>query len=109
MEQSLIYPAFTFPASPILTSHRISICGILFNRNGERLRLHGVTYGPFALNADGEPFPQEKQLHDDFLQMQSAGINSIRIYHLPPEGLLAKAEEMGIAVFVDIPWPKHVC
>jgi GT2 family glycosyltransferase len=82
---------------------------MLFIRNGERLRLHGVTYGPFALNTEGFPFPGDNQVHDDFLQMQAAGINSIRAYHLPPKSLLAKAEELDMSVFVDIPWPKHVC
>src|SRR5258708_9142420 len=82
---------------------------MLFIRKGERVRLRGVTYGPFALNTDGQPFPEEKLIHDDFQQMQTAGIHSIRTYHLPPEGLFAQAEETDISVFVYIPWPKHMC
>lgn len=109
MEQTLLDPAHIRPAPPISSFQRISIGGMLFIRKGERVRLRGVTYGPFALNADGQPFPEEKLIHDDFQQMQSAGINSIRTYHLPPEGLLAEAEETDISVFVDIPWPKHMC
>src|SRR6266851_4047247 len=109
MEQTLIDPVYARPTLPILKSQRISIGGMLFVRKDERLRLHGVTYGPFALNAEGFPFPENDQIHDDFQLMQTAGINSIRTYHLPPEDLLAKAEEMDMSVFVDIPWPKHVC
>jgi GT2 family glycosyltransferase len=41
--------------------------------------------------------------------MQAAGINAIRTYHLPPEWLLAQADEQGMAVFVDVPWRKHLC
>src|SRR5207244_2733303 len=38
-----------------------------------------------------------------------AGVNAIRTYHLPPEWLFHRADEYGLAVFVDVPWPKHVC
>ena len=39
----------------------------------------------------------------------SAGVNSIRTYHVPPEWFLAEADEGGITVLVDVPWPKHLC
>src|SRR5262249_62321311 len=32
--------------------------GKFLTRGGQRLRVRGVTYGPFAPTADGEPFPQ---------------------------------------------------
>src|SRR5437660_3308693 len=41
--------------------------------------------------------------------MLAAGINSVRTYHIPPEWLLGLADEQGINLLVDIPWPKHVC
>jgi len=41
--------------------------------------------------------------------MLTAGINSIRTYHEPPEWLLHQADEQGIGVFVDVPWRKHLC
>src|SRR5260370_22588637 len=41
--------------------------------------------------------------------MGAAGISSIRTYHLPPAWLLEQADEQGLNVFIDIPWPKHVC
>src|SRR5207248_2821246 len=45
----------------------------------------------------------------DFALMRAAGVNAIRTYHLPPEPLLELADEHGLAVFIDVPWPKHVC
>jgi len=45
----------------------------------------------------------------DFDQMRDASINSIRTYHLPPEWFLGLADERGIGLFIDVPWPKHVC
>ena len=36
---------------------RVRIGGKFFTRTRQRFRVQGVTYGPFAPNADGEPFP----------------------------------------------------
>jgi GT2 family glycosyltransferase len=41
--------------------------------------------------------------------MGDIGVNAIRTYHVPPEWLLELADERGMAVFVDVPWPKHLC
>jgi hypothetical protein len=41
--------------------------------------------------------------------MRAAGVNCIRTYHSPPDWLLDQAENEAIRVFIDIPWPKHVC
>ncbi|HJT35289.1 MAG TPA: glycosyltransferase [Pirellulales bacterium] len=88
---------------------RPRIDGKFFARGQQRLRIHGVTYGPFAPNVDGEPFPARGLVVADFEQMRSFGLNAIRTYHLPPEWLLALAEERGISVLVDVPWAKHLC
>ncbi|MFL5241598.1 MAG: glycosyltransferase [Gemmataceae bacterium] len=74
-----------------------------------RLRIQGVSYGPFAANACGEPFPTVDQVQDDFTKMRAVGINSIRTYHVPPEWLLDSADEQDIKVMVDAPWSKHLC
>jgi hypothetical protein len=41
--------------------------------------------------------------------MRTVGINSIRTYHSPPEWLLDLAGAHGVAVLLDVPWPKHIC
>jgi GT2 family glycosyltransferase len=83
--------------------------GRFFARAGRRVRLQGVTYGPFAAGADGQPFPDRARVADDFARMQDAGLNAVRVYHAPPDWLLAQAQERGVGVFVDVPWPKHLC
>jgi GT2 family glycosyltransferase len=83
--------------------------GLRFARAGQRLRVRGVTYGPFAPNSAGEPFPDPDRVGEDFALMRAAGINSIRTYHVPPEWLLRLADEHGMTVFIDVPWAKHLC
>ena len=91
------------------SSSRVRLDGKFFERGGVRFRAQGVTYGPFAANDRGEPFPCPDRVRDDFSLMRAAGINSIRTYHLPPEWFLHLADEMGMALLIDIPWPKHLC
>jgi GT2 family glycosyltransferase len=83
--------------------------GKFFTRGGQRLRVQGVTYGPFAPNAGGLPFPEPGRVADDFNRMRVAEINSVRTYHVPPEWLLDLADEQQISVFIDVPWRKHLC
>src|SRR5262249_16477404 len=75
-------------------------------RGGQCFRVCGVTYGPFAPNQHGEQFPSPKRVIDDFAHMGAIGINSVRIYHLPPEWFLHLADEQGMSVYVDVPWAK---
>jgi GT2 family glycosyltransferase len=46
---------------------------------------------------------------DDFMRMRTAGINALRVYQVPPQWLLQLADEHGLALFLDVPWPKHLC
>src|SRR5579871_1979067 len=89
--------------------HRLRVHGKFLTHGDRPFRLCGVTYGPFAANETGYPFPPPERVAEDFLQMRAAGINAIRTYHMPPEELFHLAEERGVYVLVDIPWPKHVC
>ena len=88
---------------------RLQVDGKFFARGQRRVRIQGVTYGPFALNSNDEPFPGRNIVAEDFALMRTADINSIRTYHEPPEWLLRQADEQGIGVFVDVPWRKHLC
>jgi GT2 family glycosyltransferase len=87
----------------------VRVDGKFFSRAGQRLRVQGVTYGPFAPDPDGQQFPDPARSADDFVRMSDAGINAIRTYHVPPEWLLRLADEHGLNVFIDIPWRKHLC
>ncbi len=88
---------------------RVRVDGKFFARRGQRLRIGGVTYGPFAPSVEGQPFPSPDRAGEDFTRMRACGINAIRVYHIPPESLLQQADEHGMAVFMDAPWPKHLC
>ncbi len=88
---------------------RVRVDGKFFARGTERLVVRGVTYGPFAPNADGDQFPVSARVADDFLQMRGVGVNALRTYHVPPAWLLEQADDHGLAVFVDVPWRKHLC
>jgi O-antigen biosynthesis protein len=88
---------------------RVRIHGKRFAHGEEGTRLRGLTYGPFAPDADGQPFPTRSRVCDDLAKMQALGANSIRTYHVPPPWLLDLVDEHRLTVFMDIPWPSHVC
>ena len=71
--------------------------------------IKGVTYGPFPENANGEPLPEPEQVAEDFRQMRSIGVNTIRVYYVPPKWFMDTAARQGIHVMVGIPWPQHLC
>ena len=88
---------------------RVRVDGKFLSRGRQRVRIQGVTYGPFPPGADGQPFPNPQRIRQDFGGMQTGGINSIRTYHVPPAWLLEAADEQGMDVFIDVPWRKHLC
>ena len=55
------------------------------------------------------PLPAPTQTRADLVQIQAAGLNAVRLYHVPPEWFLHEADALGLLVLVDVPWPKHVC
>ncbi len=85
------------------------IHGKRFAHGEEGTRLRGLTYGPFAPDAEGQSFPARSRVCDDLAKMQTLGANSIRTYHVPPQWLLDLVDENGLTVFMDIPWSTHVC
>jgi O-antigen biosynthesis protein len=91
------------------TQARLRVDGRRLRAGAARFRVQGVTYGPFAPSDDGVQFPSASEVCTDFAQMESAGINSIRVYHVPPEWLLDVADEAAIKVLIDVPWRKHLC
>src|SRR5437016_5791864 len=95
------------PAGHAAAGARPRVAGKFLARGGQRLRVRGVTYGPFAPGADGQPFPARGRAAADFAAMRAAGLNAVRTYHPPPDWLLDLADERGMNVFIDIPWAKH--
>jgi GT2 family glycosyltransferase len=81
--------------------------GKFFCRGQATHYLKGVTYGPFAAGADGEPYDRGR-CREDFAQMTAAGINTVRLYTPPPEWLLDVAGDHGLHVLAGLAWEQHV-
>lgn len=88
---------------------RPTISGKFFRINQRKFSAKGVTYGPFAPNAAGEPFADREQTARDFDLLRRLGANFLRVYHVPPRWLLDLADVHGLKLLIDIPWNKHVC
>ncbi|HEX3148110.1 MAG TPA: glycosyltransferase [Gemmataceae bacterium] len=92
-----------------LTDNRVRVDGKRLTRGGAGFRIQGVTYGPFAPGPDGIHLPNSDRIADDFARMRSVEVNALRTYHLPPGWFLETAAENELSVFIDVPWPKHLC
>ncbi len=68
----------------------------------------GVTYGPFAPGSHGTQFPELAMVERDFALMRTAGINTVRVFTVPPLWLLDAAQRHGLKVLVGLPWSQHV-
>jgi hypothetical protein len=102
-------PATPRPPSPALPLAALSIGGKFFAAaGGGTIWLNGVSYGPFAPNADGEPFPADDLLVRDLEQIRALGFNLLRIYELPTPTLLRETARLGLYLLVGIPWTDHV-
>src|SRR5262245_10301306 len=60
----------TRPARASPPAQRPRVDGKFLARGASRVRVNGVTYGPFAPGADGRPFPTPDQAAADFEAMR---------------------------------------
>jgi O-antigen biosynthesis protein len=74
----------------------------------QKLFIRGVTYGTFAPDEHGNPFPRPEVVRHDFRTMMQNGINAVRTYAVPPTWLLDLALENHLWVMVGIPWEQHI-
>jgi O-antigen biosynthesis protein len=68
----------------------------------------GVTYGPFGPGSHGAQFPELDMVERDFALMVTAGINTVRVFTVPPVWLLDAAQRHRLKVLVGLPWSQHV-
>ncbi len=87
---------------------RLTVKGKFLFCDGEKLYIKGVTYGTFCPNSQQEQFPKLEIVAYDFAQMASQGINSVRVYTVPPKWLLDLAHQHGLWVMVGLPWEQHI-
>jgi GT2 family glycosyltransferase len=90
-------------------SGRVTVDGKFFRLEGKKFYLKGVTYGPFAPDEQGATFGARGQVAADFSLVRELGANLLRVYYPPPRWFLDLAQEQGLKVLIDIPWPKHLC
>ena len=88
---------------------RVSVDGKFFRLGEKKFYVKGVTYGPFAPNAAGQPFASPEQTAADFAQIRELGANTIRIYQVPAKWFLDLASANGLKVLIEIPWSWHLC
>jgi hypothetical protein len=88
---------------------RVIIDGKFFRLGEKKFYVKGVTYGPFAPNEAGEPFPEKDRATADFKQITAVESNVLRVYHVPPRWLLDLAHNHGLKFLVDVPWWQTGC
>jgi glycosyltransferase involved in cell wall biosynthesis len=88
---------------------KVSVDGKFFRLGTRRFHVKGITYGPFAPDAQGETFASPEQTARDFKQIRALEANVLRLYHVPQRWFLDLAAEHELKVLIDIPWAKHLC
>jgi len=96
-------------AATAQAGERVAADGKCFRLGSDKFFIKGVTYGPFAPDAQGCSFASREQTRRDFTLLGELGANLIRVYYAPPRWFLDLAQEHALKVLIDIPWPKHLC
>ena len=86
----------------------IRVRGKFFFAGDKKHFVRGVTYGPFATGSHGAQFPEYAVVDSDFALMARAGINTVRVFTVPPVWLLDAAQETGLMILVGVPWSQHI-
>lgn len=87
---------------------RLKVRGFHFYKENEKWLAKGVTYGPFRPDENGAQYPPRQRIIEDFDLMVAAGVNTVRLYTSPTDELARLAEERGLYLLIDVPWPKHL-
>ncbi len=93
------------PAAPL---EPICVRAKFFFEGQRKFFVKGVTYGPFAPDAESHFVGNPEKARMDFSLMQELGVNLLRIYHVPPRWFLDLAREFGLRVLISIPWAEHI-
>jgi O-antigen biosynthesis protein len=95
------------PVSPLPTGP-IRVHGKFFFAGEVKHFVRGVTYGPFGVASHGAQFPEREVVERDLALMRGAGVNTLRVFIVPPQWLLDLAQEAGLKVLVGLSWTQHV-
>jgi glycosyltransferase involved in cell wall biosynthesis len=86
----------------------IRVHGKFFFVGEQKYFIKGATYGPFPTGRHGAPFPEHAVVGADFAMMAAAGINTVRVFTVPPLWLLDAAEQAGLRLLIGLPWSQHI-
>ncbi|HVH80338.1 MAG TPA: glycosyltransferase [Stellaceae bacterium] len=100
--------AAVMPSAPDGGAGPIRVDGKFFRLGAAKHFIKGVTYGPFAPGSHGAQFPELEMVERDFALMVTAGINTVRVFTVPPLWLLDAAHRHGLKMLVGLPWSQHV-
>ena len=87
----------------------VFVDGKFFRSGEQKFFVKGISYGPFANDADNHALPSREQAARDLARICDLNANTIRVYYPPPEWFLDLAADRGLRVLIDITWPKHLC
>ncbi len=79
-----------------------------FFEGEKKFFVKGVTYGPFAPDAEGYEFGPRDQAARDLAAIRESGANLVRIYTNPPTWFLDLCLENRLRVLLSIAWMEHV-
>ena len=96
------------PVKPSNGLEPIRVLSKFFFEGKKKFFIKGVTYGPFAPDANGEFFGDPVKARTDFKLMAEVGINLLRVYYVPPVWFLDLCREFGLRVLISIPWAEHI-
>ncbi|MBV8357180.1 MAG: glycosyltransferase, partial [Deltaproteobacteria bacterium] len=87
---------------------RLSAQGKYIYQNGQKFFARGVSYGPFAPNSRGEPYPEPDRVAADFAIMSELGANLVRTYLTPPPWMFDLAAKYELRLMAGFYWPQHL-
>lgn len=86
----------------------IRVHGKFFFTGKHKHFIRGVTYGPFARSSHGAQFPEPALVDRDFALMGEAGVNTVRVFTIPPLWLLDAAHRASLRILVGLSWSQHI-
>lgn len=87
---------------------RIRVRAKFFFEGDKKFFIKGVTYGPFAPDANGDHFGTPESARRDLAVMRDSGVNLARVYYVPPKWFVDACAEAGIRLLITIPWAEHI-
>ncbi len=87
---------------------RLTVQGKYIYRDGQKFFARGVSYGPFAANSRGEPYPEPERVAADFSLMRALGVNVLRTYVMTPPWMLELAAKFELRLMAGFYWPMQL-